>query len=254
MSRGLLAPVLVVGSFACVRTGPGPTAPGSAEPTAASGSAITPGRSELDVLPPWMRALFDPGLRRTHAWTYAVDVHDEQGSVAEADGTLRCRSDGPTHCDLGDGKVALVSCQRCEFEPGRGGDEGFEPDLDECFLATADGLWIVDAPPSDDDARRLVATRPYLPASPKPRSESHAREEDGFAHEESLDVAERAITVMGRPTTAWCRTDASTLTYGSSTTRCFAPGLGLVSLEMLGRSGPSTERYPLVEIDLRPER
>lgn len=66
-------------------------------------------------------------------------------------------------------------------------------------------------------------------------------------------MAEQEIAVKDRHAIAWCRTDASTQTYGSRTTRCFAPGFGLVLLEMTGREGPSIEGYPLVDIDPPPE-
>lgn len=247
MRRALLGVAVAV--LACTRTGSSvaPTEGGTA-----SGATAAPASATLEPtlaeLPPWMRSLFDPEPRRTYAWKYAVDVHDEGGSVAEAEGTLHCRSDGPTAHALGKGKLAWVSCQACEFEPGINAD-AFDTDFDDCYLATPEGLWLVDAPPSsEDETRQIVATPPYLPAHPMPRSESSNAEHEGFESEASLTVFEDEVQVMDRSVSAWCRTDASTGFYGSLTLRCFAPGFGLVVLTLEGRSGPSSETYPLVEI------
>lgn len=249
--------VLAGAGLGCPRSGPTVEPNPAGEPparadAAASGSTASPlPAAALSALPPWMRALFDPGPRRTYAWSYAVDTHDEEGSVAEADGTLRCRSDGPTHHALDDGTIAWVSCQACEFTPGR--NDGFEPDFDDCYLATAAGLWLVDAPPRrSTEVRELIATPPYLPAAPEPRDETRPAEDDGFEYETWTRVDQQALKVLDRTVTAWCRTDGHSQMYSESVTRCFAPGFGLVSLAWDGRSGPSNESYPLVAIDPMP--
>lgn len=254
MSRRALALLVVAcAGLACPRSGPSVaptpagTTPAAAEPAAEP--IATPG----PALPPWMQALFDPGLRRTYAWTYAVDTHsvDEADAVAEAEGTLRCRSDGPTRHELGTDGVAWVSCQACELTIGK--DDGFEPDFDDCYLATTAGLWLVDAPPrSATEVRALVATPPYLPATPEPRNETQPVEGDGFEHETWTRVEQQTRDVLGRRVTAWCRNDGHSQMYGENVTRCFAPGYGLVALDWDGRSGPSTEAYPLVAIDPLP--
>lgn len=258
MTRAL-AFALVLGGLACTRPG------ASVAPEGADAKGSTPGPSEgappgddpsashalsVDALPPWLRAMFDPRLRRTYTWTYEVDTHstEEEDAIARAQGKLHCRSDGPTRHELGDGRVALVSCEVCDFT-SEGQNDGFEPELQGCYVATAEGLWIVGAPPNDDEeARSLVATLPYLLASPEPRHESHEREEDGFPFEEWTAVAEQEVEVMGRSVEAWCREDGSTLFYGWSMNRCFAPGFGLFALEWNGRGGPSVESYALIEI------
>lgn len=239
----------MVMAVACTRTSasvdPDPAPHAGASPVAAT---------EPPALAPWMRPSFDPSVRRSYAWRYAVDVHDEEGSVAEASGTLRCRSDGPTRLVLDDGEVAQVSCQSCTLERDEG-DEQFEPALDDCLVGTSRGLWIVEEPPADAArARELVATPPYLAASPEARAERWSAEDDGMEHELSLEIAAVPQDVLGRPTTSWCRTDADTLMYGSSLTRCFAPEHGLVSVAIEGRSGPSTESYVLTEVSPAPTR
>ena len=253
----VLGAALALAALACTRTGPslattvvaGVVADVDAGADAGAGAGSAPAIAEL---PPWLRSLLDPEPRRTYAWRYAVETHDEQGSVAEAEGTLHCRSDGPTEHPYGEGKLAWVSCQACRFDPGPNSD-AFDTDFDDCYLATSEGLWLVDAPPRDaDHTRRIVAAPPYLPAHPEARAESRPAHQDGFDYEESLEVFDQTMQVMDRHALAWCRKDASTLMYGALTQRCFAPGFGLVVLEMEGRSGPSVETYPLVEIDPLP--
>lgn len=240
MSRPLL--LLGLMSLACAPAGTSIVPEPAPTPAVAAPAPADP----RSMLPPWARPLFDAGSLRRYDWDYAVDTHDEEGSIVEANGVLRCEADGPLRHELDDGQVALVSCLSCASELSEDG-EMFEPTLDECFVATARGLWIVPSPPDRDETRELLATPPYLAASPEPRADTSSAEEDGFEYEVSLEITSHDTTVQGQRTTMWCRTDADTLMYGSSTRRCFAPELGMISVDIEGRSGPSTESYTLTE-------
>lgn len=245
--------LLALACVACTRTRPSVTPEDTSTAASSSAEASPPASAATAGLPPWMRALFEPGPRRTYAWTYEVPTHDVDGSVASASGTLRCRTDGPTRHVVDDDRSALVSCHACDFEPGSGEPETFEPDFDDCYLATADGLWLIDAPPEgEDQVQEIVDSPPYLPAHPEPRQESEALEDDGHPYEQWLSVTEAPIDVLGHSTTAWCRREGHSLFYGEQITRCFAPGFGLVTLQWEGRDGPSWEHYPLVAIDPPP--
>ena len=250
--------IVALACLACTRTGPSvapeaATAAPSTAPTAPA-SPAAPGLAPAE-LPAWMRPLFDPGTRRSYAWAYSVPVHDEAGSLARASGTLRCRTDGPTRHALGDAGDALVSCLTCELDRNVDGTELFEPDFDDCYLATAAGLWVVDVPPKDEaEARGVVASPPYLPADPEPRSQSEARNDDGFESQEWSSIESLPMTVLGRNVTVWCRTDGRSSFYGENVMRCFAPEHGLVALEWDGRDGPSEESYSLVASEPLPAR
>lgn len=252
-----LALALLLGGLACSRQN------ASGEPKAAEvrpavsiaevGEAADADEATQDpdvaALPPWVRDMFDPALRRTYAWSYEVPTHGEDPDSVGAQGKVRCRTDGPTRHELGPGWVALVSCEACEFT-SEGQDDGFEPELGSCYVATTAGLWLVGKPPKDEDeVLALVDTVPYLPGSPEPIHKSNQREEDGFPYEEWTSVSEQELTVMDRSVTAWCRGDGNSLFYGWSRNLCFAPGLGLVGFDWDGRNGPSTETYQLVAID-----
>lgn len=232
--------------LACARSGPTAT-PGEAatQGAAADGRSRAPRVpvSDPDVLalPAWMHGLFDTGSRRSYSWTFEVDTHDEEGSVFELSGTLLCETEALTRYSLADGTVALASCHVCALGPEQEVDE-IEPGLDGCYFASVDGLWLVASPPTEQEARTLVGTPPYLAASPKPESHMETLEDDGFVFDSSREIEQRESTG------AWCRTDADTHMYGSSTTFCFAPELGLASLAIEGRSGPSIEDYSLIEI------
>ena len=259
MTRRLALALLLAG-LACSRQGAGVEQAGTkaadpASKTAPSSEGEGPGGTARGELAPWLREVFDPEPRRTDAWTYEVDTHsiEDEDPIARARGKVHCRSDRHARHELAGEGVALVACQACEFVP-EGEDAQFEPELEECYVATAQGMWLVGGPPTDDDeARALVATPPYLAASPEPRQETFAREEDGFPYEEWTGVSEQELEVMGRSITAWCREDGSSLFYGWRMKRCFAPGLGLVGFEWDGRDGPSVERYELIELAPHPE-
>lgn len=202
-------------------TGTGPSDTASAEP-----------------LPlPWLDGLFDPNQTRVYDWSFEVDVHDEEGSVATVSGTLSCMSELELRT-VAPGRAVWVACQVCE-ESITDGELEIEPDLDECFVVTNDGLWIVEeAPESDDELTTLLATEAYLSAAPVEGERRATEEDDGFVYELGVSITAREG--------GWCRTDSSSEMYGSETTRCFGPGPGLVSVSMDGRSGPSQESYFLV--------
>jgi hypothetical protein len=273
MKRPLVLALML--GLACTRAGSSiaPAGTGAQAPTseAAGSSDATPATTmdhDVHELAPWIRGMFDPKPRRTYSWSFIVDTHDPEAPFATDERKVHCRSDGPTRYELEDGRLVLVACQICEFE-GKGGDEVSTPDdldLDECYIATTQGLWVVETPPSDAEAAaQLVDTPPYLPARPEPRSESWTRVderwseeeakqaiEEGWAYQAGLTIAELVVDVGGAPVTAWCRTDWDSQAYGESTARCLAPGFGLVSADLDGRNGPSTEDVRLLEISPLP--
>lgn len=239
MRRLALGLVFGLGCAPSSNVAPTPAAP---EPAGSGGSAPTP---ELFSLAPWMHVLVEPGLRRTYAWSSAVETHDREGSVAKADGTLRCRSDAPIHRVFGAGEDAWFSCQTCELAPGR---SGFEPAPAECYLVTAAGLWIVGAPPDAAEVRRVVAEPPYLPANPEPHEHEGYGGSGGIDHTTWTRVERRSLQVLDRTVDAWCRSDGDTEAYFKDVTRCFVPGLGLVLLEQSGDPPWSKARYALIEL------
>lgn len=192
-----------------------------------------------------MQDLFDDSRRLDYAWEYEVDVHDVEGSVATAAGTLSCAMNPPTEYELDGGVTALGTCRTCEFEASADQPESadFNPTLDECYVGSREGLWIVEALPAPGDGTlaTLLDEAPYLASEPVARQAERDGETAG------LRVESTAVTIDGQKAEAWCRTDEFVEIYDPSTSRCFAVGPGLFDAAMAGRSGPSVESYEWVQ-------
>lgn len=262
---------------------------GAGTPTSEAASSIdaapVAANDPVQELAPWIRDMFDPTVRRTYSRSFYVDDH---GDSDEDEDTftvkMHCHSDGPTRHELADGRFVLVACQACEFLSKRDKrkfdtEPGIDLDLDECYVANADGLWVVDKPPKNAKAvARIVKKPPYLSAKPEPRKKDWFRRDERVSDEEvkrfkeemkeegqtvphgterpplpweipmGLEVAELADDVVGKRVPGWCRSDYDGQGYEESTTRCFATGFGLVSADFEGREGPSTEHVKLLEV------
>jgi len=200
-----------------------PTPPPEADTAAAPSSGPS-------VLSPLFGAHFaDDAQPLTFAWTYEVDTHDEEGSIAKLAATVKC--------DLNPSKVgdAFIAHMNCAVVGEKKGDLGVDPALTRTWVATADGLWhTTDTSPGA--IADLLKTKPFLASAPVEYDKTTEADPDKDIPGESESVS--------RDDTSWCRNDSEDGMYGTvGETWCFAPGRGLVKVEMASRSGPSNEAY-----------
>ena len=198
---------------------PKDTTPKVAEPTASGPPAL-------------FAKLFDPKARWTFNWEFEVDTHDPDDPTAGTSATVVCKI-----VNVKQLAKAWTSELECEGEP-KGDDPVAEPELGGAWVATSKGLWYVESAPGDvEELAELLKTPAWLTYPPKPLQKTWTTDEDGMEVEHEMAVT---VTDAGA---AVCRSVSSTEMYGSSEAYCISAETGLVSVDITGRAGPSTESY-----------
>jgi hypothetical protein len=208
---------------------PAPTPDVAPTPTPTADTPPAPTKGPSGLSPLYGPHFADDAQPLMFAWTYAVDTHDEAGSVAELSATVKC--------NLHPSKVgdAFIAHMNCSVIGETKGTLDIDPALNRNWVATADGLWhTTDTSPGA--IADLLKTKPFLASAPVEYNKTTEGDPDKNIPGQSESVSKDGTT--------WCRNDSEDGMYGTvGATWCFAPDRGLVKVEMTARSGPSNEAY-----------